>query len=79
MPGEGEAARVVPQMPKPHMKRETLLWLIPILIASGAFVVICFNPAVLAGRLSFPVIIIFGLIGPWPYRRTLGNLPKHTL
>lgn len=62
--GEGEAEQLAPRMWKPYMKRETLLWLIPILIAFGVFVVICFNPAALMGRLFFPVIIVLGLVGP---------------
>lgn len=62
--GEAEAEQLARRMRKLHMRRETLLWLIPILIASGVFVVICVNPAALMGRLFFPVLIVFGLVGP---------------
>lgn len=50
--------------PKPYSRRETLFWLIPILVASGVSLTIWFNPAALQDQLFLPVLITFGLIAP---------------
>lgn len=49
---------------KSYGRRGTLLWLTPILVASGIELIIWFNPASIKDQLFFPVVIIFGIIAP---------------
>lgn len=48
-----------------HSRSETLVWLIPILVASAVFLAICLKPtAFMKDRVFFPLLIIYGLIAP---------------
>jgi hypothetical protein len=48
-----------------YLTRNTLAWLVPILVASGLFIAICLNPAsFMRDRVFFPLLIIYGLVAP---------------
>jgi hypothetical protein len=59
---------------------EKLIWLIPILVASGIFLTIFLNPAAIKDRLFFPVVVLFGMIAPlggfWGIYQSIRN-EKH--
>lgn len=58
-------ATMSPLPARNHKRAETLVWLVPILVASVVFIAICLKPtAFMKDRVFFPLLIIYGLIAP---------------